>query len=177
MRIVRTVHGKITFIEDKFIQRNESAEVAMLNAHLHRECSFGNKPFDPAVQPASELGHLEKAREINKVLVVDDETDLADLTTLLLQAYGLEAIAVYSAVEALRWLEHDSDIDAVLSDVAMPGMDGLALGDAIREMYPQVKVILVSGYIFGKKFDGREFPYLFATKPYTITTILKLLKS
>lgn len=147
----------------------------MLNVISPRQCSFRDKPIGPATHSPDEPSHLNNASETIKVLVVDDEHDLADLTTLLLRAYGFEAVTAYSAIEALRWLEHDSGIDAVLSDIVMPEMDGLELGDAIREKYPQIKVVLVSGYTFGKILDRRELPFLFATKPYTITTILKLL--
>lgn len=111
------------------------------------------------------------------MLVVDDEADLADLASMLLSAHGLDVVTVYSAQEALRRLEHDREIDAVVSDIVMPGMNGLQLGDAIREMYPQVKVVLVSGFALPAEFDGRERAYLFATKPYKIETLLKLLYS
>lgn len=148
----------------------------MLSVINPRRCSFRPKPTGPVTHFLGEPSRLGNARDTNKVLVVDDERDLADLITLLLRAYGFEAITVYSAIEALRLLEHDSDIDAVLSDIAMPEMDGRELGDAIRKKYPQIKVVLVSGYTFGRISEGRELPFLFATKPYTITTILKLLE-
>ena len=96
---------------------------------------------------------------------------------MLLSAHGLEVVTAYSALGALRQLEQDHGIDAVVSDIVMPGMNGLQLGDAIREMYPQIKIVLVSGYAPPKEFDGRERPYLFATKPYKIETLLKLLHS
>jgi hypothetical protein len=44
-------------------------------------------------------------------------------------------------------------------------------------MYPRVKIVLASGYALPELLAGRERPYLFATKPYRIDTILKLLHS
>lgn len=114
---------------------------------------------------------------LRKVLVVDDEPDLADLAVALLGAHAVDAAVAYSAHEALQVLETDKEIDAVVSDVMMPGMTGLQLADAVREMYPGVKIILVSGYMHASLLVGRERQYLFATKPYQINTILGLLHS
>jgi CheY-like chemotaxis protein len=114
---------------------------------------------------------------LRKVLVVDDEAELADLTAILLGARGLNVLTAYSAEEALRLLGSDVEIDAVVSDVVMPGMSGLELGDAVREMYPRVKVVLVSGFAPSDILTSRERPYLFASKPYNMETLLKLLHS
>ena len=59
----------------------------------------------------------------------------------------------------------------------MPGMNGLQLAEAVRVMYPTVKIVLMSGYVLPELLKDRERPYLFAAKPYKIDTILKLLNS
>lgn len=128
----------------------------------------------PGMPNASAPGDLALLR---KVLVVDDEQDLADMAAALLGAHGLEVVAAYSAYDALRVLESDGDIDAVFSDVVMPGMTGLQLADAVTALYPAVKVVLASGYTLPALLTERERHYLFATKPYRIDTILKLLRT
>ncbi|MFC5458603.1 response regulator [Massilia niabensis] len=111
-----------------------------------------------------------------KVLVVDDERDLADLAEALLCGHGLEVRVAYSAREALQILETDPDIDAVFSDVMMPGMTGLQLADMVKCLYPKVKVVLTSGFTAPALMVGhRSYPY--AAKPYRIETILRLLCS
>lgn len=135
------------------------------------------KPINPAELFVSDVGLRAAPKVVKKVLVVDDEVDLAEICSMLLKAYGLDVVTVHCAKDALQRLEQDPEIDAVLSDIVMPGMSGLQLGDAIREMYPHIRVVLVSGYTIAKEFDGRESPYLFAEKPYKIATILKLLRS
>lgn len=111
------------------------------------------------------------------VLVVDDEPDLADLAEALLCVHGLEVRVAYSASDALRILESDPEIDAVFSDVMMPGMTGLQLAEAIRHLYPSVKIVLTSGFTAPALMAGVDRPLLFASKPYAIETILRLLRS
>lgn len=112
---------------------------------------------------------------LRKLLLVDDEADGAAFAAALLSSHGLTVVVVHSANEALRTLQYDNDIDAVLSDVVMPGMTGLQLADEIRVRYPTVKIILMSGYAVRDLLGDREHSYLFATKPYRIDTLLELL--
>jgi len=142
-----------------------------INLASHKSCSLGEAPV------AGERGENMSYGLLRKVLVVDDEPDLADLAVALLSAHAVDAAVAYSAHEALQVLETDKEIDAVVSDVMMPGMTGLQLADAVRAMYPGVKIILVSGYMHANILAGRERQYLFATKPYQINTILGLLHS
>ena len=117
--------------------------------------------------------------ELRKVLVVDDERDLVDLAELLLCSHGLQVAVAYSAGEALRVLERDQEIDAVFSDVMMPGMNGLQLADVVRNLYPNVRILLTSGYtsptLLAEHVPDR--PYLFTAKPYRIDTVVELLRS
>ena len=134
----------------------------------------------PGPQGQSESGQEESPHAgglVRKVLVVDDEADLADLAEALLGSRGLDVVVANSAMEALQVLARDGDIDAVFSDVMMPGMNGLQLADAVSEFYPRVKIVLTSGYTVPAMLEDRERRYLFTTKPYRIDTIMKLLRS
>lgn len=114
---------------------------------------------------------------LRKVLVVDDEEDLADMTAALLRAHGMEVVVAYSAHEALRVLGQQNDIDALFSDIVMPGMTGLQLADAVTEMYPRLKIVLASGYTLPSLLAECERPYLYTPKPYKIDTVLQLLRT
>ena len=149
----------------------------MWNTESHKWCSEPGKPRGPGGMPQADKPKDAHGGMLRKVLVVDDEPDLADFAAALLSARGLEVLVAYSAQEAVRLLAADNEIDAVVSDVVMPGMTGLQLADAIQEMYPRVKVVLTSGYTLPDLLTNRERPYLFATKPYRIETILNLLNS
>src|SRR5512138_787731 len=67
------------------------------------------------------------------------------LLTVILTDHGWEARAVGSAADALRELEA-RDVDLVLTDVRMPGMDGLALLREIQRLRPELTVIVMSAY-------------------------------
>lgn len=145
------------------------------NAHL---CSQKARRFTPEMPPQFDTdlpGRSERA--LRKVLVVDDERDLADLTAALLGAYGVDVLVAYSAKDALNLLQRYDDIDAVFSDVVMPGMTGFEMANLIDEIYPEVKVILASGYGLPELISECQKSYLYTSKPYTINTVLKLLDS
>ena len=79
------------------------------------------------------------------ILVVDDDPAMRHLLSVILADHGWEARAVASAADALRELEA-RDFDLVLTDVRMPGMDGLALLREIQRLRPELTVIVMSAY-------------------------------
>lgn len=79
------------------------------------------------------------------VLVVDDDPDLLRLLSLRLRATGYRVTAVDSAESALSRVAAERP-DLVLSDVRLPGRDGLALFDALRERHPSLPVILLTAH-------------------------------
>lgn len=101
------------------------------------------------------------------LLVVDDDADMLRLLTMRLTAAGYRVTAVTSAEAALTQL-HIERPQLVLSDVRLPGRDGLALFDDIRQQHPSLPVILLTAH--GTIPDAVEatergvFTYL--TKPF-----------
>ena len=101
------------------------------------------------------------------LLVVDDDADMLRLLTIRLTAAGYRVTAVTSAEAALTQLQLERP-QLVLSDVQLPGQDGLALFDAIRAQHPSLPVILLTAH--GTIPDAVEatergvFTYL--TKPF-----------
>jgi DNA-binding NtrC family response regulator len=79
-----------------------------------------------------------------RVLVVDDEKCIADTLAAILNTYGYEAIPFYDAESALA----DCEVrfpELVVSDVVMPGMNGVDMAVLIRERHPSCKILLFSG--------------------------------
>ncbi len=85
------------------------------------------------------------------ILVVDDEPELVELAKLMLEQYGYHVFGCTSAQEAISVLQKQN-VDLVISDIVMPGMDGYELADVIMESFPKTKIQLVSG------FDDRDNP-------------------
>jgi two-component system response regulator AtoC len=79
------------------------------------------------------------------ILIVDDDPAMRHLLSVILADHGWEARAVAGAADALRELEA-RETDLVLTDVRMPGMDGLALLREIQRLFPDLTVIVMSAY-------------------------------
>jgi PAS domain S-box-containing protein len=80
-------------------------------------------------------------------LVVDDNVDVAEVTSSLFEHLGYETIYRDSAEAALKLLETGTKIDLVFSDIVMPGtIDGVGLAREIGSRYPNLPVALTSGY-------------------------------
>jgi PAS domain S-box-containing protein len=81
------------------------------------------------------------------VLVVDDSADVAEVTSSLFEHLGYDTIYRESAEAALKLLEDGTKIDLVFSDIVMPGtIDGVGLAREIRSRYPNLPVVLTTGY-------------------------------
>jgi len=108
-----------------------------------------------------------------RLLVVDDDPDMLRLLSMRLVSAGYQVTAVTSAETALTQLEIEHP-QLVLSDVRLPGRDGLALFDEIRKRHPSLPVILLTAH--GTIPDAVEatargvFTYL--TKPYDARELL-----
>jgi CheY-like chemotaxis protein len=81
------------------------------------------------------------------VLVVDDSADVAEVTSSLFDHLGYETIYGESAEAALKLLDAGTKIDLVFSDIVMPGtIDGVGLAREIRSRWPNLPVVLTTGY-------------------------------
>lgn len=83
--------------------------------------------------------------EGKRVLVVDDNELVRRAVSSMLEGSGANVASASDALAALSLLERDSRFDLVLSDVAMHGMSGLEFATRIREAYPELPALLVSG--------------------------------
>ena len=80
------------------------------------------------------------------ILVVDDEVHIARTTAMILEKNGYKAFTAAEGAEALAVYEmHVDEIKIVLTDVIMPGMSGVQLALALKEINPRVKIIASTG--------------------------------
>ena len=88
------------------------------------------------------------------VLLVEDEPLICDLAAEVLAEQGFEVRAVSTAMEALRHLMSESQIDILFTDVNLPGMDGEALAQHARRLRPDLPVMYTSGRLDRKPRSG-----------------------
>jgi CheY-like chemotaxis protein len=87
-----------------------------------------------------------QAAQSIKVMIVDDESSVADTAARVLGMFGYECYAVYNAADALACAESFTP-DVVLSDVIMKGMNGIELCIDIKKMLPNTRILLFSGQV------------------------------
>jgi len=85
-------------------------------------------------------------RASGTVLVIEDEAAVRELVLDVLAELGLAALAASDGAAALKILQSDERVDLVVTDVGLPGMNGRALADAARELRPDLKFLLITGY-------------------------------
>ncbi|MEI9893183.1 MAG: PAS domain S-box protein [Chthoniobacter sp.] len=110
-----------------------------------------------------------------KILVVDDEAAILEITRETLAAFNYRVLASGSGEEALAlFARHHTEIDLVITDMFMPGMDGPALMAATRKIKPGIRLITVSGVTQDTDGVGTQG---FLKKPFSTASLLKTVRS
>jgi len=140
------------------------------------------KIYLPAIEaaPAVEIkAKPEIARGEGTVLVVDDEETIRQILSRMLEEMGYTPIVAANGHEAIEMYSHMKDeIDLVLLDMIMPGMPGRKVFDRIREIDPEAKVLLSSGFAETEEAvqAQREGALGFLEKPYMMDELSKALR-
>lgn len=79
---------------------------------------------------------------LKRILIVDDDPDIHHLLRVALQAGDRQIESAYDGLEGLRSIEAAA-YDLVMTDVNMPGLDGMALTERIREVRPETPVMVI----------------------------------
>ena len=138
--------------------------------HLPRQ----DAPADPLLQAPPTAASPPAAA--GRLVLVEDEDPLRRLAERVLSRAGHQVIAADCAESAVAQLEAAPRPALLVSDVAMPGMDGVALARALRQRWPDLPVVLVSGYAetaLQADMAGEGFHFL--AKPYAPAELLAAL--
>lgn len=101
-----------------------------------------------------------------KILVVDDEAIIRMNMTSDLMDAGFDVVEAWNADQAIVILEQDPEIDAVFSDIQMPGkLDGVDLARLIAERWPEKSIVITSGR-GGPKPEALSHGSRYVAKPY-----------
>src|SRR5262245_28287924 len=93
------------------------------------------------------------------ILIVEDNSNARELFARIVSALGHEVLESEDGVDALQQLDNH-EVDLVITDLRMPKMDGLSLISEVRQKWPRLPVILVSGYISPNDFKGNPDQFL-----------------
>ncbi len=116
---------------------------------------------EPAMPASDAPPQASRAR----ILLVDDDVLIAMSTAGMLEDLGHEVIEANSGQSALEALQSNSGVDLMITDFAMPGMNGAQLAIEARRMMPGLPILLATGYAEMPKGATIELPRL--GKPYS----------
>ncbi len=130
----------------------------------------------PPVAPELPRGHMES------VLIVDDEPEIASGMRTMLENQNYRVLVAKNGLEALELIQRrETVIDAVVTDIMMPEMDGVQLIRKLRDLQPRLQIIASSGLATEKEGSSRaqELEALniksFLAKPYAVDKLLAAL--
>jgi len=107
------------------------------------------------------------------VLVVDDDSLVLTSTVLLLEDLGHRVISATSGAQALEQFDNEPNIDLLITDMAMPQMNGAQLAQAIRFFKPGLPIILATGYAERLEGFAAKLPRL--SKPFTQLNLVEVI--
>jgi CheY-like chemotaxis protein len=112
-----------------------------------------------------------------RVLLVEDDASVASLTTDMLLELGYEVLQVTDAQAGIRAMAERQRIGLILSDVMMPGMDGLTFAKDMRREYPDLPVVLVTGFPEAVRREAEKEDIPLLPKPYALADLAAQLAS
>jgi CheY-like chemotaxis protein len=113
------------------------------------------------------------------ILLVEDDEQVRGLIRTLLTSDGFRVIEARNGAEGLRLgEEHAGGIDLLLSDMLLPELSGYDLAARLRERYPDLKIVLMTGYIEGEIVQRclSELGAAFLDKPFAPATLRQLVR-
>lgn len=151
-----------------------TGNVADERENLEPGVEFLQKPFTPEALCEKIAGLLSTSSAIRRILVVDDDPSLRNLLAQTLEGAGFQAFTAEDGREARLQIE-EHQIDLVITDLAMPGEEGMELIRALKKEQPNVKIVAMSG-AFGTdvlRAAGALGARISLVKPVSRETILQ----
>jgi PAS domain S-box-containing protein len=116
---------------------------------LDEGLNFLPKPFSPAALAQKVRSVLAAETKPCRVLIVDDEAGMRELLRETLTAAGYEVIACENGTKAITYLAEEP-VDLLITDLVMPGQEGIETIAQARREYPQLKILAISGFSGGE---------------------------
>jgi len=111
------------------------------------------------------------------ILVVDKKKSIVALASELFSAQGYHVLSAYDSKQALAFIESE-DVDILVCDVVIPGMDGYELAGLVQRYYPQVRIQMINGFPnYDSQSDSSFANHSLLHQAYTKDSIIKRLQS
>lgn len=108
-----------------------------------------------------------------RILIAEDEAALREFVSRALTHHGHDVVAVADGAEALATLQKGEMFDLLLSDIVMPIMDGIALALKVTKDFPDLKVLMMTGYAAERQraYNLEMLIHDVIAKPFTLDEI------
>jgi PAS domain S-box-containing protein len=151
-----TVYGIVKGMRGAIVVESEPAEGAQFRLYIPAIESHADRPAEPPPVPRGQ----------ERILLVEDDRAVRGLARAMLESLGHQVVEAASGEEALRLFSSgDAGFQLVITDVAMPRMDGPELLRRLRATHPGVKALFLTGYSGELITDSDNVPVL--GKPFT----------
>jgi DNA-binding response OmpR family regulator len=112
------------------------------------------------------------------ILVIDDEHMVHEMIEAHLDKEGYDEVSVDAAKEGLRYFKkHHAEVDAVIVDLTLPEMSGIELAEKLREIKPELPVILITGDTSRSiPIDKQPLLHAILNKPFKKAQLMEVVK-
>jgi PAS domain S-box-containing protein len=164
------VYGIVTNAGGAVTLSSEPGMGTAVSAHFPSSTTAALEPEDPEPAPPVEATET--------VLVVEDDPSMRRMTERILRRTGYEVVGSPGGKDALRQLEsRDGEIDLLLTDVVMPEMSGTELASRAGALYPDLHILLMSGYIDRPGVGPLQDGAMLLEKPFRAEDLLEKVRS
>jgi two-component system cell cycle sensor histidine kinase/response regulator CckA len=156
-----TVYGTVKQSGGYIWAYSEPGQGTTFKIYLPVDASARSDPAQPPVAPSAVAGEV--------VVVVEDEESVRTMTGRLLESEGYGFVGAADGREALELIRKGGRVDLVITDVAMPGLNGRELADQVKRLRPELPVLFMSGYTDDEMVRRGllEPDHPFLSKPFT----------
>ena len=166
------VQGLVEQSEGKLLIESCKGEGTTISLLLPLAHPTASAQPSPEATPKQALPELPASL---KILAVDDDALVLMNTTLMLEDLGHQVVEAFNGAQALEVLEKGERFDLVLTDHSMPKMTGAELATRIHERWPNLPVVLATGYAELPSGEGGKLPKL--SKPFSQSQLAEILAS